>query len=140
MLGFVACPMPGMILSGCCRRLWCMFLMAPPMNVSSATIVPVNDVARSSPFMISLTRCIMNHAVRGQSPYLRSISRAAMPFLDEHISRITNTHMRTLILVPCSGVPVRTENCLRHSAQRHTRRWLMAPVRVLRDVPFSGRM
>ena len=44
------------------------------------------------------------------------------------------------ILVPCRGVSVSTENCLAHPTQRHTRRWLMAPVRVLQGAPFRGRM
>src|SRR5437870_8899737 len=118
----------------------CLLLRLPPIHVSSATIVPRMVWTSPSPFMVSRMRCIMNHAVRGQRPYLRSISRAETPFLDEHISKITNTHLRTLILVPWNGVPVSTENCLRHSPHRQTRRSLMAPVRVLRLTPFDGRM
>src|SRR5204862_312445 len=38
---------------------------------------------------------------RGQRPYLRSISRALTPFFEAHISNITNTQVRTGILVPC---------------------------------------
>lgn len=80
----------------------------------------------------------MNHAVLAVRSYLRSISRAATPFLLAHISKITNSHLRRLILVPWKIVPVRTENCLRHAPHFHTRRCEAAPVRVLRLTPFSG--
>ncbi len=64
----------------------------------------------------------MNQAVFGVRSYLRSISRALIPFLDEHISKITNTQERTGILEPWKIVPVSTENCLRQAAHFHTRR------------------
>ena len=38
-----------------------------------------------SRFIASRMRCSMNQAVFGVRLYLRSISRAATPFLDEHI-------------------------------------------------------
>ena len=48
---------------------------------------------------------------------MRSISRAATPSLLAHISKTTNSQVRRGILVPWKIVPVRTENCLRHSRQ-----------------------
>jgi len=63
-----------------------------------------------------------------------------MPFLAAHISKITISHVRTGIFDPWKIVPVRTENCLRHAPHFHTLRCDMLPVRVLRAVPFSGRM
>ena len=44
--------------------------------------------------MAARIQCIMNQAVRGQTPYLRSISRAESPFLLAHISKMTSTHFR----------------------------------------------
>ena len=88
--------------------------------------------------MASRMRCIMNHAVRAQTPYFRSISRAATPFFEATISKMTRTHVRSGTRVPWNTVPVRTENCIRQARQRHTRRSLMAPVRVLRETPFLG--
>ncbi len=80
----------------------------------------------------------MNQAVLFVTEYLRSISRAATPFLLAHISKTTNIHLRRLILVPWKIVPVSTLNCFRHAPQNHRRRSLLAPVRVLRLMPFSG--
>src|SRR4051794_5194544 len=88
--------------------------------------------------MASRIRWSMNHADFGVRSYLRSISRALTPFLLAHISNTTNTHVRTGILVPWKIVPVRTENCFRHSAHFHTRRCEAEPVRVLRDAPLAG--
>ncbi len=80
----------------------------------------------------------MNHAVFVSTPYFRSISRAATPFFDEHISKTTKTHLRTGILVPWKIVPVSTENCFRQSAHFQTRRSDTEPVRVFRDAPLRG--
>jgi hypothetical protein len=91
-----------------------------------------------SRFIASRMRWSMNHADFGVRSYLRSISRAATPFLDEHILKITKIHLRTEIRVPWKIVPVRTENCLRQSAHFRTRRSELEPVRVLRDVPLAG--
>jgi hypothetical protein len=76
----------------------------------------------------------MNHAVL---PYLRSISRAATPFFELHISNTTMSQIRTGILVPRKMESVRTENCLRHSVHFHTRRIVPVPVRVLRTSAFG---
>jgi len=93
---------------------------------------------RASVFMASRMRWSMNHAVRAQTPYLRSISRAETPFLLAHISNTTSIHVRRDTFVPWKTVPVSTENCLRQEKHRHTRRMVAAPVRVLRDSPFVG--
>ncbi len=90
--------------------------------------------------MASRMRWSVNHAVRAHTPYLRSISRAATPFLEAHISKMTRTHVRKGVRVPWNTVPVRTLNCFRQSRQRQTRRSLIAPVRVRREWPFEGRM
>ena len=90
--------------------------------------------------MASRMRCIMCHAVRQHTPYFRSTSRAAIPFFDAHISKITRIQMRNGAFVPWNTVPVIAENCLRQPWQRHTRRSLIAPVRVFRDTPFAGAM
>jgi len=42
----------------------------------------------------------MNQAVFAVSSYLRSISRADTPFLAAHISKITNSHVRSGIFEP----------------------------------------
>ena len=86
-----------------------------------------------SRFIASRMRCIMNQADFGVSPYLRSISRAATPFLLDAISNTTSTHVRTGILVPWKIVPVSTENCLRQERHFHTRRCDVLPVRVRRS-------
>ena len=80
----------------------------------------------------------MNHADFAVSWYLRSISRAATPFLLTHISNTTHSHVRMGMRVPWKIVPVRTENCLRQSRHFQTRRSDARPVRVLRVVPFAG--
>ena len=51
---------------------------------------------------------------------------------------MTKSQVRTGIFVACIIVPVRTENCLRHSWQRHTRRSLIVPPAVRRLVPLVG--
>lgn len=65
------------------------------MYVSSAITTPEN-AARPSSLIASRMRCMRNQAVRALTPYLRSISRAATPFFDAHISKITKHHVRTL--------------------------------------------
>jgi len=52
----------------------------------------------------------MNHALQPALPYLRSISRAMTQFLDEQNSKMTISHMRTGILVPCMKLFVMTLN------------------------------
>ena len=91
-----------------------------------------------SRFIASRMRWRRCHAVRGVRPYLRSTSRAEIPFLDEQASKITNTHVRTGTLLRCMIVPVSTENCLRQSRHFHTRRSDGAPVLVLRERPLAG--
>jgi hypothetical protein len=67
------------------------------------------------------------------------ISHAETLFLDEQTWKITKSHFVIGILVPWKMVPVSTENCLRQWPHFHTRRWLFAPVRVLRPlVPSFG--
>src|SRR4051812_30852362 len=83
-------------------------------------------------------RWVMYQAVFGVSLYLRWTSRAESPFLQEHISNTTNSHVRTGTLEPWKIVPVRTENCLRQAAHFQTRRSDVEPVRVLREAPFEG--
>src|SRR5437870_1547050 len=68
----------------------------------------------------------------------RPISRALTPFFDAHISKMTNTHVRTGILVPCITVSVRTENWRRHAPHFQRRRWVALPVRVSRLLPLAG--
>jgi hypothetical protein len=122
------------------RRHACLLRSLPPMNVSSATTTPCMAVTSPLRAMASRMRCIMNQAVRGHTSYLRSTSRALTPFLLDAISNTTRTHLRRLTLVPWKTVPVSTLNCFRQDRQRHTRRSLMAPVRVLRLTPFLGLM
>lgn len=50
-----------------------------------------------SRFMASRMRCSMNQADLKVSPYLRSISRAETPFLEDAISKITKTRVRTVL-------------------------------------------
>ncbi len=80
----------------------------------------------------------MYQADFGVRSYLRSISRAATPFLEAHISKTTMIQVRIGIFVPWKIVPVSTENCLRQSAHFQTRRSDAVPVRVLRVVPSFG--
>lgn len=84
------------------------------MKASSGTTTPDRSPASGSRFMASRMRWVMNHAVLGVSPYLRSISRPASPFLLAHISKRMNTQISRETFVPCMTVPVMTENCLRH--------------------------
>lgn len=97
---FVCLLWPGLTATGLVLALWCLFLGLPPIHVSSPTMVPTMVVTRASVFMASRIRWHMNHAVRGHTSYLRSISRAEMPFLLEHISNMTSTHMRRDAFVP----------------------------------------
>lgn len=87
------------------RLLW-RLAGSPPIHVSSATITPLMVATRASVFMASRMRCSMNHAVRAQTPYLRSISRAETPFLLAHISKTTSTHVRSETF--CRGTPFRS--------------------------------
>ena len=87
----------------------CRLLGLPPIQVSSATTRPESRPAMGSSFMASLTRCMRCQAVRGVTPYLRSISRALMPFLAALASKITISHVRIGILVPWKIVSVSTE-------------------------------
>jgi len=103
-------------------------------NDRAARIVQISPSA----FMASRMRCIMNQAVREHTPYLRSISRAATPFLEAHISKNTRTQVRSETLEPWKIVPVVTENCFRQVQHCQTRRSLMVPVRVLRLRPLAG--
>jgi hypothetical protein len=80
----------------------------------------------------------MNQAVLAVTSYFRSTSRALMPFFAEHMSTMTNNHVRTETFVPWKIVPVSTENCLRQAPHFHTRRADREPVRVARLEPFSG--
>ena len=91
-----------------------------------------------SRFIASRMRCIMNHADFGVRPYLRSISRAATPFLLDAISNTTRIHVRTGIFVPWKMVPVSAENCLRQARHFQTRRGDSVPRAVRRVVPFCG--
>jgi hypothetical protein len=79
----------------------------------------------------------MNHAVLGATPYLRSISRAATPFLEAHISATTMSQMRSSTFDPWKIVLVMAENCLRQSPHFQTRRSDTLPVRVLRPDPWG---
>lgn len=97
--------------TGAVRLCW-RFLGSPPIQVSSATITPLHG-SHQGVFMASRMRCIMNQTERGQTPYLRSISRAETPFLLWHISKVASTHMRSRSFVPCMIVPVIAENCFR---------------------------
>ena len=86
--------------------------------------------------MASRMRWVMNHAVFGATPYLRSISLAAIPFLLAHISKKTKIQSRTGTLEPWKMVPVSTLNWRRQSLHFHNRRWLTLPVLVLRPALF----
>lgn len=83
----------------------------------------------------------MCHADSLVMPYFRLISHAETLFFDAANSKITSTHVRTLIFDPCMIVLVRTENCFRQPFSRHfhTRRSVGCPVRVFRLTPFAGR-
>lgn len=72
---------------------------------------------------------------------MRSISRAAIPFLFASISKSTNSQMRTLTFVPWKMVPVRTLNCFRQGVEPHFHRRRMVcvlRVRVVRLIPLAG--
>src|ERR1022692_3186171 len=83
-------------------------------------------------------RYMRNQAEREQMPYLRSISRAATPFLEATISKMTRTQSRIGRRVPCIIVPVVAENWRRQGRQFHVRRWLREPLTVFRETPFFG--
>ena len=72
------------------------------------------------------------------TPYLRSTSRALIPFLSRHMSKMTRIQVRTGILVACIIVPVSTENWRLQDRHFHTRRSLMVPAAVLRLTPLAG--
>jgi hypothetical protein len=99
---------------------------------------PDSSPAMGSRFIASRRRCIKNHADLAVRPYLRSTSRALIPFLAEHASKITSSQIRSGIFEPWKIVPTSTVNCLRQSAHFHTRRSLVDPVRVLRLAPLAG--
>lgn len=65
-----------------------------------ATMRPERSPAIGSRSIAFRSRWSMCQADFGATPYLRSISRAEMPFLLEHVSKITKTHVRTGILEP----------------------------------------
>ena len=73
-------------------------------------MVPTIGATVVSVFMASRIRCMRNHALRAQMPYLRSISQAATPFLEATISKMTRTQRRIGRRVPCIIVPVVAEN------------------------------
>ncbi len=88
--------------------------------------------------MAERMRCSMCQAVLMVTPYLRSTSRALMPFLAVTMSKMTRTQVRIGIFVACRIVSVSTENCLRQSRHFQTRRSLMVPAAVLRLALLSG--
>lgn len=102
-------------------------------------MVPRIMWANGSRFMASRSRWSRYQAVSGVRPCIRSISRALIPFLAEHICTMTISQTSMGTFVPWKIVPVRTENCLRHLAHFQTRRWLMVRFGpVARLVPLAG--
>jgi len=71
-------------------------------------------------------------------PYLREISRAAMPSLLPAISKKMKSQIRSATCDPCMTVPVVTLNCFRQSWHFQVRRSDMRPREVSRLMPFFG--
>ena len=68
--------------------------------------------------MASRMRCSLCHADSFVMPYFREISHAETEFLEDTNSKITNSQVRMLILVPWKIVSVRTGPLVRAASVR----------------------